>query len=271
MLLRPLLLAMAFLMLLVPASLACGSDTDCMIGDRHYRIRMPAGYDGKTKLGAIVWAHGYTGSAAGAMRSKGFADLASSLNVALISVKSAYKGWSIPGSPSTKDRPYVDELAYFDRVLDDAAARFPIDRKRIIASGFSSGGMMVWSLACHRSHQFAGFVPIAGTFWEPIPEACTTPPTSVIHVHGNADKVVPLEGRPIRTAHQGNVSHVVEMYARFGGFGDVAAKRPLGLECSRRTNAGGHLLVFCLYEGGHDLYIDHLRQAWDMLVTAGKL
>jgi len=37
---------------------ACGPDTDCVIGnDRHYRIRMPEGHDGKTEVGAIlIWA-----------------------------------------------------------------------------------------------------------------------------------------------------------------------------------------------------------------------
>ena len=32
-------------------TLACGPDTDCMIDDRTYRIRMPDGHDGQAKVG----------------------------------------------------------------------------------------------------------------------------------------------------------------------------------------------------------------------------
>jgi len=254
------------------ATMACGPNTNCKLdGDRHYRIRMPAGHDGKTKIGAIVYAHGYTGNASQAMRSKGFGAMARRLNVALISVKSAFLDWSLPGAPSEGKRARVDELAYFDRVLDDAAHRFPIDRNRMIATGFSAGGMMVWNLACHRSHLFAGFVPIAGTYWEPVPQRCTTPTTSIVHVHGNADKTVPLKGRRIRQAKQGEVATALKMYARHGKFGSAESQKFSGLQCRQRRNAAGDILSFCLYKGGHELYIRHIQQAWNMLVKAGKL
>lgn len=268
---RFLCMSLVFFVLTSPAQ-ACGPDSDCKIsGDRHYRIRMPAGHDGKTKIGAIVFAHGYTGNAKQAMRSTGFAGMARRLNVALISVKSAFLDWSLPGAPSEGARPRVDELAYFDRVLDDAVRRFPIDRRRMIATGFSAGGMMVWNLACHRSHLFAGFVPIAGTFWDPIPETCTTPPTSIIHVHGNADKVVPLTGRRIRNTKQGDVAEALAMYRSFGNFGARNSNKLRGLDCQERRNASGHLLSFCLYDGGHQFYIRHIQQAWRLLKKAGKL
>ncbi len=264
------LIGLMFALFATPA-IACGPDTDCRIGDRHYRIRMPAGHDGKTPIGAIVHAHGYTGNARQAMRSKGFGAMARKMNVALISVKSAFLDWSLPGAPSEGKRPRVDELAYFDRVLDDVAKRFPIDRKRMVATGFSAGGMMVWNLACHRSHLFAGFIPIAGTFWEPMPTTCTTPPTNVIHVHGDNDPTVPLKGRPIRQTKQGNVFQALTMYAKYGEFGSPKKANPQGLRCQMRKNAQGRLLNFCLYKGGHSFYIRHIRQAWDMLVKAGQL
>lgn len=254
----------------VPA-VACGPDSNCRIGDRHYRIRMPAGHDGTTPIGAIVFAHGYTGNARQAVQSKGFAAMARKMNMALISTKSAGRGWTLPGSPSHGKVAGADELAYFDRVLDDAARRFPIDRNRLIAAGFSAGGMMVWNLACHRSEKFAAFVPIAGTFWAPLPPACTTPPASIVHVHGDADKTVPLKGRPIRDTHQGNVFRVLEMYARYGQFGSPSAMTVRGLRCQMRRNSDGHVLNFCIYKGGHSFYIRHIQQAWQMLVKAGRL
>lgn len=64
------LVAMA-LACVAPAAFACGPDTNCQLGDRHYRIAMPEGHDGVTHFGAIVFAHGYRGSARGAMRNIG--------------------------------------------------------------------------------------------------------------------------------------------------------------------------------------------------------
>ena len=147
---------------------ACGPDTDCVIGnDRHYRIRMPEGHNGKTKVGAIFFMHGYRGSAAGIMRNKALGKVISDMGLALIAPKAAYEDWAIPGAPS--DHTPV-ELEYFDAVVKDIEAKFAIDTSRMMASGFSAGGMMTWNLACDRSNLFAAYAPIAGTFWEPTPK-----------------------------------------------------------------------------------------------------
>jgi len=64
---------------------ACGPDTDCVIGnDRHYRIRMPEGHDGKTKVGAVFFMHGYRGTAKGTMKNKSLAKAVSDLGLASI-------------------------------------------------------------------------------------------------------------------------------------------------------------------------------------------
>lgn len=41
--------------ILVPAgpALACGKDTNCDIGNRFYRVKMPEGHDGKSPVGAV--------------------------------------------------------------------------------------------------------------------------------------------------------------------------------------------------------------------------
>ncbi|MGI9407582.1 MAG: alpha/beta hydrolase family esterase [Hyphomicrobiaceae bacterium] len=250
---------------------ACGVNSDCKIGDRIYRIRMPAGHDGVTPVGAILFAHGYKGNVRGAVKSKGIAHMGRRLNVAIISAKSAHDDWSIPGAPSGSSRKDIDELAYFDRVIDDAARRFPIDRNRLMATGSSAGGMMVWNLACHRSNRIAAFVPVSGTFWQPMPETCTTPVTSIVHVHGTADKVVPLNGRKINEARQGVVRDAIAMYARYGAFGQPTSLRVRDLECEIRNNGEGHVLNFCLHSGGHVFRIRHVERAWEMFVKAGKL
>lgn len=255
------------------AAHACGSDSDCMIGDRSYRIRLPDTtpdtQDGT--LGAIVFSHGYKGTAKGVMNNPRFTALANELGVAIIATKSAKNDWSIPGAPASETDPNVDELAYYDAVLADVTTRFPIDKDRLMASGFSAGAMMVWNLACHRSESFAGFAPIAGTFWQPEPVSCDAPPTSVIHMHGTNDKIVPLAGRKVLDTHQGSVPGVLAMYGDYGGFA-AAEERKLGaLSCDIQSNASNDVLAFCAFEGGHSFQMEYLKSAWALLEEHGKL
>ena len=266
-----LLIALSMTMFLAPPTLACGPDTDCVIDDRTYRIRMPEGHDGEAKIGAIIYAHGYRGTSEGVMRNASLGDLASELGVALIAAKTLGDDWSIPGVPSHSKNDAIDELAYFDRVIEDASNRFPIDRQRLMATGFSAGGMMVWNLICHRSEAFAAFAPIAGTFWAPEPEACTGPPASVVHIHGDADPIVPLEGRPIADTAQGDVFKVLDMYRGYGGYGAPSSDEVDGLRCENSVNGDGDLLNFCLFSGGHSFETRFVRHAWDAFVDAGRL
>jgi len=247
---------------------ACGQQTNCDVGDRYYRVALPATIDPQRPLGALVFAHGYRGSAEGVIRHDGLRELADELDLALIALQSAGDDWSIPGAPGDSVIEGVDEMAYVDAVLADASERFGIDPTRRVASGFSAGGMMVWNIACYRSRSFAGFVPIAGTFWQPTPASCPSPPASIVHIHGETDQIVPLAGRPIQDTRQGDIAEVTAMYARTGGFGEASPMTLDDLRCERRDRPDGHLLALCLHPEGHSLRVNDLRQAWAMLAEA---
>jgi len=253
----------------VDQSYACGPDSDCVIGnDRHYRIRMPEGHDGKTKVGAIFFMHGYRGTAKGTMQNKSLAKVVSDLGLALVAPKAAYEDWAIPGAPS---RHEPIELEYFEAVVKDINEKFAIDTSRMMASGFSAGGMMTWNLACDQSELFAAYAPIAGTFWEPTPTTCNTPTANIIHNHGTSDKIVPLVGRPIGSTKQGNVFTVLDMYARKGEFENPKAYKneELGFECNELKNKANKILELCLHAGGHSMKSAYVANAWNKFVDLG--
>jgi polyhydroxybutyrate depolymerase len=262
-----LIAAVALAAVAAPQAQACGRDTDCVIGERTYRIALPEGHDGTTPIGAIVFSHGYRGTASGIMRNKALTGLAAKLGVALVAAQAAGPDWNIPGAPDHHELEGIDELAYFDALIEDLTARFAIDRTRLVASGFSTGGMMVWHLACYRGAAFAGFVPMSGTFWEPVPETCPSGAVNLIHYHGREDPVVPLTGRQIKDAHQGDISEAIGMLARSGGYRPVESAETAGLECARQVADGGKLLEFCLFPGKHQLKTRHLARAWRIFET----
>ncbi|WP_108838209.1 PHB depolymerase family esterase [Tateyamaria sp. Alg231-49] len=256
------------LMLLPSIAVACGPDSDCMIGDRHYRIAMPEGQAGP--VGAIVFAHGYRGSARGVMRNGGLRRMVSEMGLALIAPKSARDDWDIPGAPSDMASTGAAEIAYFEAMISDAVARFGIDPDRVMMSGFSAGGMVTWELACQRPNLFAGFAPVSGTFWGGPPAACAAP-ASVIHIHGTKDRTVPLAGRPIGPTKQGDVLDVLAMYRAVGGFGPETVVQIDAMSCTRQGNAADDLLEFCTFDGGHSFSRSYLSYAWDRLRAAGKV
>ena len=247
-------------------ALACGPETDCLIGKRTYRIRMPEGHEGRTPVGAIVFMHGYRGTAAGIMKNASLGRAVSDLGLALVAPKSASLDWDIPNSPSQGS---LVELDFFDSLVADISEKFPIDTGRMMAAGFSAGGMMTWELACNRGGLFAGFAPIAGTFWAPVPESCPSGPVHLLHVHGTDDDIVPLQGRPIASTAQGDVHEALALFAEAGAFGPPDRRREGALDCERRTNAGGKLLELCLHGGGHSFKTEYVTRAWAELEEAG--
>lgn len=250
---------------------ACGPDTDCKVGNRLYRISMPEGHDGVTPVGAVIWSHGYRGSAAGVMRNTSLRRMISNAGLALIGAQGINGTWDLPYGPRTFDSTGAAEFAYFDAVIDAAIANHTIDPTRIIASGFSAGGMMVWNLACSHPERFAGFIPMSGTYWLKPPETCATPVSSVIHIHGDADRTVPLMGRPILDTKQGEVEQALEMYGAFGKFGPATQSRSGTLTCRNRDNVKGEILEFCLFPGGHSFRTEHLRYGINRLKASGQI
>jgi len=87
----------------------------------------------------------------------------------------------------------VDQLREF---IDEACERYPVDRRKMVAAGFSQGGMMAYSLAMRWPERFAALVGIATAFPERLAsqvtnhEALAQLPTMV--QHGRADQAIEI-------------------------------------------------------------------------------
>jgi polyhydroxybutyrate depolymerase len=247
---------------------ACGGDLDCQIGNRTYRIALPNTDSRPLPSGAIIFVHGYRGKAEGVMHNKALLTTATRHGAAFVAAQAAGPEWNIPGVPSADTIPGINELDYFDALISDLKNRFGIDPRKIVVSGFSSGAMMVWHLACHRGNVFAGFVPFSGTFWKPLPKSCPTGPINIIHYHGTKDPIVPMHGRPIKDGHQGDVYEAIKLIAKTGGYGSIETNKIRELDCSRRVSSQGKFLEFCLFPGKHEIRANYLDRAWREIITS---
>ena len=189
-------LGLCLSLLTAPAALACGTpESDCPTTLGSYRLALPPG---PGPFPALVYLHGYRGNAASVMKDSAMIAALAARGYALIAPD---------GQPISAERPEQswavrdggtmarDDIAFLAEVMDDAA-RHGIDRGRILMSGFSRGGSMAWDVACHAPDTVRAYAPVAGAFWEPLPEICDGP-ADLFHTHGWTDRVVPIEGRAV--------------------------------------------------------------------------
>lgn len=85
----------------------------------------------------------------------------------------------------------VDDVAFTRAILADLAKRMPIDRRRVYATGFSNGAMMVYRLACEAPDLVAAIAPVSGAMSHSCQPTIRVP---VVHFHATNDPVVPYEG-----------------------------------------------------------------------------
>lgn len=251
----------------------CGETVPCTVAAGTYHLAVPVDWDGTTPLPAVLFFHGYGSSGAAVVGNAALRDAVIDRGYLLIAPDgrnpepNRRRSWAHQGSPATAR----DEDAFIAEVMTDVAARVPLQRDRVLVSGFSQGGSMAWHVACFMGGDFAAFAPVAGAFWRPHPEACTGEPVRLLHLHGLADTVVPLEGRPIGDRwHQGDVFEALAQLRAETGCGSQPDR--IYIEDDRRCRAwtscapGGELEL-CLHDGGHELPDDWLDRALDWFET----
>lgn len=159
--------------------------------DRSYRLYIPAGLSAPAPL--VVMLHGGFGSAQQAERAYGWNQLADSAMVAVAYPDGIGRAWNTNGGCCGRPgREGIDDVGFIDAVVNDIGTHIAIDQNRIYATGISNGGMMAYALACNTA-TFAAIGADAATQLD----ACAAPrPTSVMHIHGTADRMIRYDGEP---------------------------------------------------------------------------
>jgi len=194
---RAVLIALMLLAFPAQAQECGGRDDPCQVTDGSYHIALP---EGRAAKGIVMHLHGAGASGNGALRG-GLAREAIKRGYAFIGPNGIHperarfqKNWSVRAKGTKFAR---DDIDFLWHVLNDAEARHGLSRDRVLLSGFSRGGSMVWDIACLAPDMATAFAPMAGAFWDDLPEDCERP-VDLFHTHGWNDRTVPLEGRSLR-------------------------------------------------------------------------
>lgn len=240
--------------LLLAAGCACGNEDVCRVAGGRYFAIEPTGWDGRSRLPVILTAHGYSSSPEVFLARDDIGDPYAEAGVLWLVPEGEDGSWATRNSPESADAGHRDDVAFLGEVLDDVAKRWPIDRKKVAASGFSQGASMASELGCLDPQRWPIAMPVGGTFWQPEPSRCAGP-VSVRHTHGTADGTWPLGGRPIGAWDQGDVAVGLEAFRTSAGC--TASSRLVyeddgDVTCTVFDDcADGHEVRVCLYDGGH--------------------
>lgn len=102
------------------------------------------------------------------------------------------QSWNAGGCCPFSIYDMVDDVAFFDQLLDVLESRYEVDARRIWVVGHSNGGMMAYRLACELSSRITAIGVGAGALM--IDQCTPTRAVSALHLHGDLDAVVPVAG-----------------------------------------------------------------------------
>lgn len=170
-----------------------------------YVALIPDAYDGDRAWPMVLLLHGASGTGLGFLEEAGWAELADREGVIVVAPDALPmrpnaeasrainpRIWNSGQHPSDRPRSQIDDLAFFDALLQEVGERWRIDPDRIFAAGHSNGGAMALRLAAERSEVFAAVASVAGLRYVDAPDDARGVP--VLTIFGGADPLLPTEG-----------------------------------------------------------------------------
>ena len=229
--------------------------------ERSYFVDLPAAYDGRRALPAVLVFHGGGGAALSArtqtrMSEKGQAERFIAVypqGSGVLSTK--LLTWNATTCCGYAMQHRIDEVAFVRAVLDDLEANFQVDRARVYATGISNGGMMAYLSACALADRFAAIAVVAGELTTA--DCRPTRPVSVIVIHGTADQNLPYDGgvgaKALARHAVRSVRFAVDFWRMHDGCRDAAVSERAGTVMRERyaCASGSEVELITVEGGGH--------------------
>jgi polyhydroxybutyrate depolymerase len=159
--------------------------------ERTYHVYVPARRAPSPPL--VVVLHGAFGSGAGAEAAYRWDALADREGLVVLYPDGLQRAWNAGDCCGQPRAGGVDDVAFIETAIRATARAYATDPARLYVTGISNGGMMAYRLACESAVPIAAIAPVAAT----LTVTCEHPQhVSVLHVHGLADRNVPIDGGP---------------------------------------------------------------------------
>ncbi len=173
--------------------------------ERSYLVHVPAHTAARALLPVVLMLHGGGGSGKGAMHETGWAQKADQEGFLAVFPNALARNparrssfafnpqlWNDASDRFYPDQKAVDDVGFINALLDDLAARFPVDARRVFVTGFSNGASMSFLLGAKLPQRIAAIAPVAGALW--LEPGALKPPVPMLYLTGTEDPLNLIEG-----------------------------------------------------------------------------
>lgn len=172
---------------------------------RTFELFAPGGYDPTRPTPLVLQFHGGGGTGVGMNRLTGFNAVGEARGMLVVAPDGvgANPAWNGGNECSDASDLGVDDVAFVRELIEQVGQAYCVDRRRIYATGHSSGARFAHRLGCEASDLFAAIAPNAGQIGNldlstdpstPV-FACAPPrPVPIYEIHGTADCRNPYAG-----------------------------------------------------------------------------
>lgn len=171
--------------------------------ERDYLLHAPpVARQANTKLPLVIVLHGTYGTGQKMELGLGF-DRYADRDGFFVAYPDAYREagqrqttrWNDGRDTLASSRLGIDDVAFIARLIDDIAAHYPIDTRRVFVTGASNGGIMAYRLGCQLHGRIRAIAPVIGNVATLLQGDCRPDPgLSVLSINGDQDPFVPLHG-----------------------------------------------------------------------------
>jgi polyhydroxybutyrate depolymerase len=164
-------------------------------------VRIPRGLAQRdVPVPLVLVLHGGGGNADNAERMTGFTDEADKEGFIVVYPEGTgrFKGklltWNAGHCCGYAMKNRVDDVGFINDLIDKLIKDYPVDPRRVYATGMSNGGMMTHRLGIELPKRLAAIAPVVASLFgdETIPQH----PVSALMINGVLDKHVPVQGGP---------------------------------------------------------------------------
>lgn len=162
---------------------------------RSYLLHVPASYRSLKPMPLVLAFHGGGGDGRGMARLTDFDRLSERDGFLIAYPVGIDRQWHVAGI----SQDAVDDVGFVRAAIDDIAATYSVDRRRIYAAGISNGGFFAQVLACKLADRIAAIAAVAATLPVVLAPSCQPArPVSVALFLGTLDPLVPYQGGRVK-------------------------------------------------------------------------
>ena len=189
---------------------------------REYKLYKPANIPDNAPLVFVL--HGYTGNNQG-MVWYGMNDMADVNGFVVCYPQGLKDNGGITHWNAKLKLSSVDDIGFLSELAKYLQSEYNLNPQGTFSCGFSNGGFMSYTLASEAPEIFKAVAPVSGLMsgdtWD---EFNSTTPVPILHIHGTADNIVPIDGSMSTSGGWGGAPEVDSLISFWAQFNNCKEK-----------------------------------------------